>query len=499
MKNERASGLLCHISSLPSAYGIGDLGPEAYGFVDLLAKARQKYWQVLPLNPTDGGMSNSPYSSYSAFGANTLFISPELLLKDGLLTPEDLLHCRLENEGAVAYDEVYDRKAWMIGRAHCAYKKRWLKSSEFEDYCKVQDHWLADHALFVVIKRRFHNVGWIDWPKEYRDRDPEALQMIAFEAKDEILREKFAQFLFSRQWRGLQNYCSRRGISLFGDIPIYVNYDSADVWKRPDLFKLDAHKRPIFVAGVPPDYFSKDGQRWGNPVFDWERIKESGFEWWIERVRHNLMFFDLVRIDHFRAFAQCWEIPAEEPTAIGGAWRDVPGVELFTALNRAFPELPIVAEDLGIITPDVDALKDRFGLPGMRVLMFAFHNEYKKSRDLPENYKPLSVVYTGTHDNNTIGGWYAQDITAIEKKNMKAYFGRDILPEEINWVMISVALKSSALLSIIPLQDVLGLGAEARMNTPSTFKGNWRWRMLPGALTSEQAVRLAGLTQQTQR
>ena len=499
MKNQRSSGILCHVSSLPSSYGIGDLGPEAFHFVDILARARQRFWQVLPLNPTDRGLGNSPYSSYSAFAFNPLLISPEGLYQDGLLTREELEKCRIDSDGSVAFDQVYDRKAWMIGRAYDKYQSRWFKSSAFDRFCSEQGTWLDDHALFVVLKRRFKSVGWADWPVEFRDRHPRALKDISVQVVAEVRMEKYAQFLFYGQWMKLRAYCLKKGVRLIGDVPIYVNYDSVDVWCNRRFFKLDEQGRQTFVAGVPPDYFSKEGQRWGNPVYNWDELKKTGFAWWVDRVRHNLDFFDLVRIDHFRAFAQYWEIPASEPTAVKGVWKDVPGLELFTAIQKAFPDLPIIAEDLGVITPDVDALKDRFLLPGMHVLMFAFHNEYKKSRDLPENSTELSVVYTGTHDNNTIAGWFLKDITPMEKKNMREYFRRDISSDDVNWVMIDLALRSAAFLAIIPVQDLLGLKDDARMNKPSTVKGNWGWRFLPGALTSQVVDRLAALVVSTKR
>ena len=467
--------------------------------MDMLRRSRQHYWQVLPLNPTDRGLGNSPYSSYSAFAFNSLLISPEGLYKDGLLTRDELEKCRINSDGVVAFDEVYDRKAWMLARAYDRYRSQWFKSGDFKKFCLAQKSWLDDHAMFVVLKHKFKDVGWADWPVEFRDRHPEALEKVLIEIEHDVQREKYAQFLFHRQWMRLREYCLEKGVRLIGDVPIYVNYDSVDVWRDRDFFKLDAHGGQTFVAGVPPDYFSKEGQRWGNPVYNWDNLKKAGFTWWVDRVRHNLDFFDLVRIDHFRAFAQYWEIPASEPTAVKGVWRDVPGVELFTALQTAFPDLPIIAEDLGIITPDVDALKDKFCLPGMHVLMFAFHNEYKKSRDLPENSTPLSVVYTGTHDNNTIAGWFSQDITPMEKRNMREYFRREITLQEVNWVMIELALRSAAFLSIIPMQDLLGLGQMARMNKPSTVKGNWGWRLLSGSFTMAVADRLAGLVLASKR
>jgi 4-alpha-glucanotransferase len=362
-----------------------------------------------------------------------------------------------------------------------------------------ESRWLDDFALFVVMKRHCRGSSWASWPGDFRDHHPEALKDFIVGHAMAIDQEKFTQYLFFRQWSALQAYCSRKGVGLIGDIPIYVNYDSADVWVHPDLFKLDGDRRQTFVAGVPPDYFSKDGQRWGNPVYDWDRMRQTGFSWWVDRLRHNLALFDAVRIDHFRAFAQCWEIPAGEKTAVRGSWRDVPGEELFLTLKQRFQKLPIIAEDLGIITKDVDALKEKFGFPGMCVMMFAFHNEYKESRDFPGNYKPRSVAYTGTHDNNTTRGWYENDRTEIEQENMLEYFGRKIDVSEINWVMIEEVMKSVANTAIIPLQDILGAGAEARMNRPSTIQGNWLWRVKPQELGADLSRRLAKLVAKNKR
>lgn len=498
MMEDRSSGLLCHISSLPSLFGIGDLGPEAYRFVDFLAKAGQRWWQILPVAPTEPALANSPYSSFSAFAANPLFISPELLVKEGLLEKQDIVGFDMA-AGSVDYDAAAQTKTALINKAYARHCSRRIKLHSFENFCSQEASWLNDFALFVVLKRHSHGVCWADWPVALRDRDPEALRDFTVSHAMTIDREKFAQYLFFRQWTALQEYCSRKGVGLVGDIPIYVNYDSVDTWVHPEIFKLDENRRQTVVAGVPPDYFSKDGQRWGNPLYDWKKLRQTGFAWWVDRLRHNLSLFDAVRIDHFRGFVQCWEIPAEEKTAIAGAWCDVPGEEFFTALQAHFEKLPIIAEDLGIITKDVDALKEKFHLPGMRVLMFAFHNEYKKSRDLPANYLPQSVVYTGTHDNNTVAGWYEHDRTDIEKKNMLEYFGRELDAAEVNWVMIEEAMASSAQMAIVPLQDVLGLGQEARMNRPSTVKGNWSWRFKSGDLNKDMARRLSRLVERYKR
>ncbi|MBF0486124.1 MAG: 4-alpha-glucanotransferase [Candidatus Omnitrophica bacterium] len=495
MMNERASGILCHISSLPSPYGIGDLGPEAYRFVDFLAKSKQKYWQVLPLNPTEDALGNSPYSSFSAFAWNTLLISPDILYEEGFLERKVLETIRSGECSDIDYSQAQRVKTGLLKSAWSRYSSRSVKLKGFEQFCVEQAYWLDDFALFVVLKNYFNNQCWAEWPVEFRDRDPKSLKEFSSSHADDILREKFFQFLFYRQWMRLQEYCSQNGVGIIGDIPIYVNYDGVDVWVNPGLFKLDKDKRPTFVAGVPPDYFSEDGQRWGNPLFNWDRLRDTGFAWWVERVRHNLLFFDYIRIDHFRAFAQCWEIPVDEKTAKKGAWKDVPGIELFQTLKEKIPQLPIIAEDLGIITQDVDDLKEKFGFPGMAVVLFAFHNDYKKSRNFPDNCKPLSVVYTGTHDNNTVRGWYDKDITKEEEKNMLEYLGKMPDSDSINWVMIEMAFKSMANLAIIPLQDVLGLGAEARMNKPSTARGNWKWRFQSGILSRSRVEKLKRLAQ----
>jgi 4-alpha-glucanotransferase len=474
------------------------MGPEAYRFVDFLVKARQKYWQILPLNPTDASMGHSPYSSFSAFGFNTLLISPDLLLNDGWLREEDLEEARSGNNNDVDYVHAQRIKRGLLCRAWRNYSAG-PRLAAFERFCADHSYWLDDFSLFVVLKEHFGQAPWSAWPQDFQDRHTDDVTRFAAGHKEDLEREKFFQFLFCDQWKRLHDYSLKQGVGIIGDIPIYVNYDSVDVWVNPDIFKLDADKRQTVVAGVPPDYFSEDGQRWGNPLFNWDRLLDTSFGWWVERVRHNLTLFDKVRIDHFRAFVQCWEIPAEETTARGGAWADVPGRALFDVLQAKVPRLEVIAEDLGIITPEVDALKERFRFPGMCVVLFAFHNDYKKSRDLPENHKPLSVVYTGTHDNNTVQGWYKEDITRIEKDNMREYFGKDIPVDDIHWVMIEMALRSPAYWSIIPLGDLLGLGSEARINRPSTAQGNWKWRFRSECLLPGIVEKLRRLTISTER
>ncbi|MBF0388202.1 MAG: 4-alpha-glucanotransferase [Candidatus Omnitrophica bacterium] len=494
MLNTRSNGILCHVSSLPSDYGIGDLGPQAYKFVDLLAAAGQKWWQVLPLNPTDNALGNSPYSSFSAFAFNSLFISPEQLVIDGFLDQDDIALYRIDHSDKTEYDLVYKTKSLLIDNAFAQFRSKGLLLQPFADFCRDQAGWLDDFALFVVIKKLFAGAIWVDWPIEFRDRSPAALEAVARNRSAELEKEKFAQFLFFHQWTRLKTHCSACGVGIIGDIPMYVNYDSADVWTHPEFFKLDEDKRQTFVAGVPPDYFSAEGQRWGNPVYDWDKMRSVDFSWWVARVRHNLTQFSAVRVDHFRAFAQCWEIPVQEKTAINGLWQDVPGREMFEVLHKTFSDLPIIAEDLGIITPDVDALKDHFKFPGMRVVMFAFHNDFLKSRDLPANYTTPAVVYTGTHDNNTVRGWFEEDMTIREKENYTKYFNVRPTVANIHWRMIRMAMGSVADVCIIPLQDILGLGSAARMNRPSVVKGNWSWRLAEGALVAQALARLKRLT-----
>lgn len=494
MINKRTNGILCHISSLPSSYGIGDLGPQAYYFADQLAGAGQAWWQILPLSPTDNALGNSPYSSFSTFALNPLFISPELLVADGFLVPQEIERLQMPSSALVDFERIYTAKSTLIDLAFGQFHRKGVLSGAFEIFCRDHAWWLDDFAFFVVIKRMFDGACWADWPAEFRDRHPAALSALLISKKIELMKAKFAQFLVYDQWRRLKEHCNNAGLGIIGDIPIYVNYDGVDVWVHPELFKLDAQRRQTFVAGVPPDYFSEEGQRWGNPVYDWTALRASGFSWWVDRVNHNITLFDSARIDHFRAFVQCWEIPAVELTAVKGAWRDVPGMELFSVLKARFNSLPIIAEDLGIITPDVDALKDHFEFPGMRVVMFAFHNEYKKSRDLPVNYEPCAVVYTGTHDNNTVLGWFDEDMTELEKLNFYDYF--KTVPERttIHQRMMSMAMGSVANICIIQLQDLLGLGSMARMNRPSTAQGNWRWRFEQGAVSPGALAYLRQMT-----
>jgi 4-alpha-glucanotransferase len=500
MNFPRSSGILLHPTSLPGPYGIGDLGPEAYAFADFLQATGQSLWQVLPLGPT--GYGDSPYACYSAFAGNTLLVSPEQLFADGLIVKDDLANEeftdeRVDFEAAHKYKDSILRQAFASFRRDSDPKLR----NAFAEFCRRHVSWLDDYALFRALKDTHGGVAWNEWDPPLVRRDPAALELARQELSEQIEAQKFYQFLFFRQWFALKADCNRRGIKLIGDIPIFVAHDSADVWTNPDQFKLYEDGTPIVVAGVPPDYFSATGQFWGNPLYNWERMRGEGFKWWIERVQATLETVDIVRIDHFRGFAACWEIPGGDKTAERGRWVEAPGRELFTAIKAALGELPIIAEDLGVITPDVEALRDDFGFPGMRILQFGFSSD-TKNIDLPHNYHQNVVVYTGTHDNDTAVGWFGsvagagstRDAEQIEREREFCLKYLRTEGEEINWDFIRAVLASVANTAVVPLQDVLGLGTEARMNLPNSTEGNWAWRCKAGALTDEVGTRMKELT-----
>jgi 4-alpha-glucanotransferase len=491
----RGSGILLPITSLPSPYGIGDLGSAAYRFVDFLTEAKQAYWQILPLNPTCTAFGNSPYDSYSAFAGNPLLISPDLLVEQALLAEEDLKELPPLSEESVDYEAVTLHKRRLLERAYRKYGSRLSSDDEFQSFCRDRAEWLEDYALFEALKAHLHGAVWHDWPKELRDRSDGALRAWKERLRPRIVMEQFFQYLFFKQWRALKHYCNRKHITVIGDLPMYVNYESADVWAHPQIFKLDEELRPAFVAGVPPDYFSATGQLWGNPVYDWEALKTTRYRWWVGRMRHNLRCFDIVRMDHFRGFVACWEVPAGETAAVNGRWVPGPADEFFAILEEEFPNLPIVAEDLGVITPDVRAVMARFGFPGMKILLFAFDCDSESHPYAPHNYSRDSVVYTGTHDNNTVVGWFQDEAGPEEIHELTAYIGRELTREEVHWELIRLALKSVADTAIIPMQDLLGLGTEARMNRPATTEGNWRWRLLSKQVTPSLVARLAEMTE----
>ena len=497
----RASGILLHPTSLPGRFGIGDLGVEAYRFADFLVASGQSLWQVLPLGPT--GYGDSPYACYSAFAGNTLLISPERLFEEGLLAKNDLDEIPSLPTEQVDFERVHQSKDIILGKAFARYQRATdteLRSA-FETFAEQNASWLDDYALFRALKSAHGGVAWHEWERPLVRREPAALTRASVDLRDQIEAHKFFQFLFFRQWFALKAYCNERGVNLIGDIPIFVAQDSADVWTNPDQFKLDQDGRPIVVAGVPPDYFSATGQFWGNPLYDWERMLADGFKWWIERVRATLQTVDIARIDHFRGFAACWEIPGGDKTAERGRWVEAPGRELFTAIRSALGEIPIIAEDLGVITPDVEKLRDDFGFPGMRILQFAFSSD-TKNVDLPHNYHRNVVVYTGTHDNDTTVGWFnsvagagstrTEAQISSERNFCLEYLNTD--GREIHWDFIRAVLASVADTAIVPLQDLLGLGPEARMNLPNSTQGNWSWRFKRNALTEDHSERLRNMT-----
>jgi 4-alpha-glucanotransferase len=488
----RGSGILLHVTSLPSAFGIGDLGPAAYRFADFLSEAGQSYWQILPLNPTIPVTSNSPYTSASAFAGNTLLISPELLVKEGFLDQNDL-NCAPEFPQLIDYEAVHGYKRNLWERAYDRFKAAGADSA-YANFIKEQEWWLDGFALYNAIKNKLCGRAWSDWPEELRNREPNALRDIETRLCDEIAIEKFLQYLFFKQWGEVKRYCNRKGVQIVGDIPFYVNDDSADVWISPELFRLDERKRPVVVSGVPPDYFSRTGQLWGNPIYRWDVLRNSGYEWWVRRIAACLATADFVRVDHFRGFIAYWEVPASESTAINGKWVEAPAVDFFTTLFRKFPHLPIIAEDLGLITPDVREVMHQFGFPGMKVLLFAFGSDMPHNPYIPHNLPGNCVAYTGTHDNNTARGWFEHEATHEDRQRLFRYFGREITASEVSWELMRLLMMSSADTVIFPLQDVLGLGSEARMNTPSSRQGNWVWRFTTEMFDSDIGKRLGEMT-----
>jgi 4-alpha-glucanotransferase len=494
MLGRRECGILLHLTSLPSPFGIGDLGPWACRFVDFLAAGRQKYWQILPLNPTDPIHNDSPYSSISAFACNPLLISPDLLVQDRFLLPADLERIPDVPAGRVDFPVVHELKSGLLEKAHERFSREGNRR-DFFSFCEEESFWLDDFSLFRTLKHSRRGEIWSDWPTPLRDRQPEAIQAARHEFAEAVEREKFYQYLFFNQWRALRRYANERGIQIIGDIPIYIDYDSADVWVHPELFKLNDRKKPAVVAGVPPDYFSKTGQRWGNPIYCWEVMKESGYAWWLNRMNRNLRLFDWVRIDHFRGLVAFWEIPAEKETAVEGRWVAAPAMDFLTHFVQKFPRLPVIAEDLGIITPDVHEVMKHFGFSGMKVLLFAFGQDLPTNPYIPHNLPRNCIAYTGTHDNNTIRGWFQGETSPEDRKRIFRYLGRDLTPEELPREFIRLLMRSAADTIVLPMQDLLGLGAEARMNQPATRKGNWEWRLNPEMLTLEVFKELGDLTE----
>jgi len=499
--SRRASGILLHPTSLPGRFGVGDLGPEALRFVEFLAASSQRLWQVLPLGPT--GYGDSPYQCFSAFAGNPLLISLETLAAEGLLTGGDLAAPPASSDTEIDYGAAIAFKKPLLEKAYRTFERgaSAAQRDAFEAFREEQAAWLPEYALFTVIKEAHGGGSWTDWPQDIRSRRPEALARWKKDTADAARAREFAQYVFFMQWREVKHACRARGIRVMGDIPIFVAHDSADVWARPELFQLHDDGRPEFVAGVPPDYFSATGQLWGNPLYRWDRMQESGFQWWIERFRATLATVDLVRVDHFRGFEAFWQVPGNAKTAEHGEWVQAPGGALFDAVRKELGDLPIVAENLGVITPEVEALRRRFGFPGMAILQFAFGGDPQGSSFIPHNFHQELVAYTGTHDNDTTLGWWeggegssTRSRNQVEKERAYAleYLKSD--GSEVHWDFIRALIASVADTTVIPLQDVLGLASEARMNLPGRPGGNWRWRFERGALTPEITERLRNLT-----
>lgn len=500
MRFQRSSGILLHPTSLPGAHGIGDFGAEAYRFIDFLQSAGQKLWQVLPLNPT--GYGDSPFQCFSASAGNPLLISLELLAESGLLDRNELRNPptfpleSAEYEAASRFKTPFLRAAAQNFSSHASPEDK----RRFETFAGENAAWLDDFSLFMALKEAHGMSAWTEWPADIAARDRQALRRWSDQLAHEIVAHKFLQYEFFRQWQALRDYGRGRNVRIIGDVPIYVAQDSADVWANHEFFLLDDRGRPEMVSGVPPDYFSATGQLWGNPIYNWPRLKETGYAWWVERMRSALRLYDFVRIDHFRGFEAYWEVPADETTAMHGRWVKGPGRELFAVLSEKLGDLPVIAENLGVITPEVEAIRHEFGLPGMAILQFAFGKDPQAPSFKPHNYVRELVAYTGTHDNDTVVGWWTsgggdstrtpEDI-AREHAYARAYLG--FKDEPINWVMIRGIMASVANTAITQMQDVLGLGSEARMNLPGKARGYWKWRMKPGAASAEVAGRLKEL------
>ncbi|MCC7565486.1 MAG: 4-alpha-glucanotransferase [Methanomicrobiaceae archaeon] len=487
----RRSGVLLPVSSLPSPFGIGDLGPSACRFIDLLADAGQSFWQILPLNPIRAGGSNSPYDSISAFAANPLLISPEVMVEDDLLAGREIDPVPSFPGERVDYGAVIEHKEHLFRKAFSRFRER-EERREYERFCS-EHPWLEDFALFASLKERFGGRMWSEWPDGLRERHPEALEAARAEESEGMEYRMFLQYLFFTQWSRIRQYAAERGVRIIGDMAIYVAYDSADVWAHPEIFNLDDERQPITVAGVPPDIFSDIGQLWGNPVYRWEELAGRGYRWWVRRFERVFELYDMVRIDHFRGFIGYWEIPADETDAVIGEWKRGPGAEFFRFLQRKFLTFPVIAEDLGVITADVREVVREFNFPGIRVLLFAFVERVPDNPHMPHNHVQNCVLYTGTHDNNTVLGWFEQDATPEERERVFSYMGREIAPGEISGEFVRLALMSVADTVIIPIQDYLGLGAEARVNRPGTHEGNWEWRISPDLLTPDLARRMKDL------
>ncbi len=475
MSHDRSAGILLHVSSLPSPFGIGDLGMEAYKFVDFLRRSGQGYWQLLPLNPVSASQGYSPYSGLSAMAGNAFFISPEMLEADGLLTPSELRKYRTTPRGKVDFELAENCRTILFDRAWHRFQSR--GKSAFTAFTAKEGHWLDDFAIYAVLKEVFGNKPWFEWPEDFKKKKAQSLRAFAKDAAGEIEKVKWLQFMFFQQWSKLKKHCQKARIRLLGDLPFYISHDSADVWAHRTLFSLDSAGAIKGVAGVPPDYFNSNGQLWGMPVFRWDVLRRTRYAWWVDRIRKNMEMFDEIRLDHFRAFAGFWEVPAAEKTAVRGKWKPGPGEALFRILKDTFHRLPFLAEDLGEITPDVHALRERYGLPGMKVIQFAFGGDVATSEHIPHNYSSNFFAYTGTHDNNTTVGWFNREASRLARKQIEAYTGQAVTTGNVHLVLGRLAYASVARTVILPLQDLLGLDERHRMNMPASTHGNWRYRL----------------------
>lgn len=488
MEHQRSSGILLHPTSLPGNYGIGSLGRHAYEFVDYLVKAGQKLWQVLPMGHT--GYGDSPYQCFSIFAGNPILIDLDLLKDQGLLHESDLKTPFAFSDDKVDYGAVINFKTQVLKKAFNRFMDTTKGHEEFESFKQENEHWLTDYSLFISIKASYGGNPWWDWKEDIRMRDEKAVADFTANHQHEIGFHQFVQFQFTKQWHSLKHYANQKGISIIGDIPLYVAHDSADVWSNPEVFQFDENRNPLHVAGVPPDYFSKTGQLWGNPLYDWEYLQKTGFRWWIDRIKATTDLYDIVRIDHFRGFEAYWAVPFGEETAMNGKWVTAPGQALFETVKQELGTLPIIAEDLGIITPEVEKLRDNFDFPGMKILQFAFHSD-EGSGYLPHNYTRNFIVYTGTHDNDTLRGWF-NSLEHHVKQRVLDY--ADTNEEHVIDKLIRLAWSSVASMAVIPLQDLLDIGSEGRINTPGTPANNWQWRFRQNQLSDDKAHWLNHLT-----
>ncbi|UCD20478.1 MAG: 4-alpha-glucanotransferase [candidate division WOR-3 bacterium] len=491
---KRGSGILLHVTSLPSRFGIGDLGPGAYRFADFLIKSKQRYWQVLPLTPVDYPHEQSPYNCMSAFAFNKYLISPELMVRDGQLKNADLDALPRFSQRKANFAAVFRFKDRLFERAYERFKSNRERPDDYLRFCEENSSWLDDYALFIALRESQERRSWIQWPAKIKDRDAKALESLRKTLKRTMEREEFLQYVFWKQWVALKSYCNDAGMNIIGDVPIYVDFNSVDVWSHRRIFKLNKDSRPLFVSGVPPDYFSETGQLWGNPVYDWHALRRTGFEWWIQRIAHSLKIFDCARLDHFRGFVAFWQVRSAAKTAKSGKWVKVPVDGFLSILRKKLRRIPIIAEDLGTITPDVREVMWRHNIPGMKVMLFAFGDGGSANPYLVHNHVRNCVVYTGTHDNNTVRGWFMNEASKAEKQRLFAYLGRRVSAQVVHEEVIRLAMSSVADTTIIPMQDILGLGSSARMNCPAGQRDNWQWRLLPGHLRPSVAEWLARTT-----